>query len=117
MGLRTKGELGIPMITQPLYLALSTGSGCGWGVAGSSLSAELGNRTTTVDVRRRLDLQGSRTIDGTVFHPICNHEFNTELDCWGKVNIGYGFFEFDFTPESRINAERYDLIFAGSTWC
>ncbi len=63
-------------------------------------------------------MQGNgKLIDGTVVHTIANHEFGTQLNCWGKANIGYGFFEYDFTPESAINANRFDLILAGSSWC
>lgn len=101
-----------------LYLALSSGSGFGWGVAGTNLASELCGRYRAIDLNRHTAFVGRHDIPGKVFHTIVNTTFRTHADAWGEDgNFGYIFFENVLRPEYKVNAERYDRVFAGSSWC
>jgi len=88
-----------------MKVAMPTGNTHGWGIAGTYLSAELAKFPP---------------IDGVTLHSVAGHHFApTFSEAWGRINIGYCFFEseivaYRFIPEA---ARRWDYIVAGSSWC
>lgn len=97
-----------------LYLALIPGNYVGWGVCSRYLIKELGN-ITKVEVLDQNNCPNH--IDGEIFHTIGDHNLTRAMNITGEVNYGYTFFE-SILPENALeNAEQFDLVFAGSTWC
>lgn len=90
-------------------------SGFGWATCNAALVLELG---------KLVDLYGpaanpvliERDVD-VVFMPLADHDFNPVSPARGKVNLAYTFFEFPLGPNAAENAKKYDIVFAGSTWC
>ena len=83
------------------------GEGFGWGVCNKNLISELG---------KRIELCGPENAD-VVFMPLADHEFNPISPARGKINLAYTFFEYPLGPNAAANAAKYDIVFAGSTWC
>ena len=90
-----------------LHYAGQPGDGFGWGVCNANLIRELG---------KRCEIVGPDDAD-VVFMPLCNHEFDPLTPARGKVNLAYTFFESPLGICAQDNARRYDVVFAGSTWC
>ena len=89
-----------------LHYAGQPGQGYGWGTCNTHLRAELAKLVTLND--------GTANI---VFMPLADHDLNPATPARGEVNLAYTFFEFELGPNAAANAAKYDLIFAGSTWC
>ncbi len=58
-----------------------------------------------------------KKVTGILFNALTNVNFNPLFPHRGEVNVGYTFFEDSLTEISIENAKKYDLIFAGSSWC
>jgi glycosyltransferase involved in cell wall biosynthesis len=89
-----------------LHYAGQPGQGYGWGTCNTHLRAELAKLVTLNE--------GTANV---VFMPLADHDLNPATPARGEVNLGYCFFEFELGPNAAANAAKYDLIFAGSTWC
>lgn len=90
-----------------IHYSGALGGPYGWGVCGLNLTRELGKHA-------QMSNAGEADV---IFTPICDHDLNPALVVPGKVNMGYTFFESPLGPNAAQNAARYDIIFAGSTWC
>jgi len=97
-----------------LCLALSKGENFGWGVCSKYLRKELSKR---IPVTNAEDLPNGSTTNGNLFHALTDLEFNSITNLRGIRNFGYTFFENELTGKSVANAEKYDIVFGGSTWC
>jgi len=89
-----------------LHYAGQPGQGYGWGTCNTHLRAELAKLVTLNE--------GTANV---VFMPLADHDLNPATPERGEVNLGYCFFEFELGPNAAANAEKYDVVFAGSTWC
>ncbi len=82
-------------------------SGFGWATCNANLRRELGKHFQLVE---------SQTAD-ICFIPLADHDFNPVSPARGKINLAYTFFEFPLGQNAKANADSYDVVFAGSTWC
>ncbi|MBU2600073.1 glycosyltransferase family 4 protein [bacterium] len=101
-----------------LYLALESGEGYGWGVAGSYLIKEL-SKLTEVGLINQNTIKDFKTpsLPHDIFHGTRNETLLPQYPIQGKRNFGYTFFEVSLPPEAKKNSCFYDIIFAGSSWC
>jgi tetratricopeptide (TPR) repeat protein/glycosyltransferase involved in cell wall biosynthesis len=103
--------------SSPLYYAGQAGGGFGWGVCNRHLLVEL---SKLVEVRK-LDgsdpMFQSTELPGNLFMPLQGSALTPCSMARGRRNLGYLFFEDELTPESVENAQQFDVIFAGSSWC
>ncbi len=98
-----------------IYYGGQPGDGYGWGVCNRNLFRQLRKINGG---KRTFAGQFAGKLDGPLFMPIRDHDLNpVQPFCEGTKTIGYTFFEFELGPEAEKNAQRYDLIFCGSTWC
>jgi len=58
-----------------------------------------------------------QALPGDFFTPLQGHDFTPFSTARGHHNLGYVFFENELVPESVENARRFEMVFAGSTWC
>jgi glycosyltransferase involved in cell wall biosynthesis len=89
-----------------LHYAGIEGEGFGWGRCNHYLKRELGKLTELVD--------GDADV---CFMPIADHDLRPFSPARGKVTVGYTFFEYPLGNDATKNAQQYDWIFCGSTWC
>jgi glycosyltransferase involved in cell wall biosynthesis len=89
-----------------LHYAGQPGQGYGWGTCNTHLRAELAKLVTLNE--------GTANV---VFMPLADHDLNPATPARGEVNLAYTFFEFELGPNAAANAAKYDVVFAGSTWC
>ena len=88
-----------------MNVALPQGNAHGWGIAGNHLFEEIARLEPVPDV---------------TLHSMKNPDFSpTFPDQWGKINIGYCFFENDIEAYRHMAkaASEWDYIVAGSSWC
>lgn len=104
-------------MSSKLYLRFPTGSDYGWGVCGHFLSAELPTILPSQILADNDPLSSNTGLDGTVFGPLEGASLHPWFLCRGKKNIGYVFLEQELQKDAVREAEKLDLIFAGSTWC
>jgi glycosyltransferase involved in cell wall biosynthesis len=90
-----------------LHYAGTPGEGWGWGVCNANLLRELGERVELSDLA---DAQA-------LFTPLQDNDLNPLVEPCAPINVGYTFFEFVLGPNAAANAARFDVVFAGSTWC
>src|SRR5690242_6130610 len=90
-------------------------AGFGWATCNSSLVRELGKRCQLVSDKSHVTSHTS--LPDVVFIPLADHDFNPISNARGKVNLAYTFFEFELGPNAAANAKKYDVVFAGSSWC
>jgi len=88
-----------------LHYAGQPGQGFGWGVCNTNLRHQLSFLTELSDDA------------DVVFMPLADHDLNPATPARGKVNLGYCFFEYELGQKAAENAAKYDVVFAGSTWC
>ena len=99
---------------EPLNLALAKGKNFGWGVCSHYIEQELRKLGLPIQM---VDETSPAQLPGTVFHALADLGMNPLHPVRGACNVGYTFFENELTEQSRLNANNYDLILAGSTWC
>lgn len=90
-----------------LHYAGIPGEGFGWGVC---------NRNMILALKDRVELCDPDAAE-VVFMPLANHQFDPISTARGKINLAYTFFEYPLGPNAAANAAKYDIVFAGSTWC
>ena len=81
-------------------------SGFGWATCNNAMVREIGKHCELVS-------EGA----DVVFMPLVNHDLAPATHARGKVNLAYTFFEFELGANAVANAAKYDVVFAGSTWC
>jgi tetratricopeptide (TPR) repeat protein/glycosyltransferase involved in cell wall biosynthesis len=101
----------------PLYYAGQPGNGFGWGVCNRYLLAELSKLTDVRLLDSGNPLFHSQELPGDLFTPLQGFDFTPCSMARGRRNFGYAFFENELTPKSVENARRFDVVFAGSSWC
>ena len=101
----------------PLYFAGQPGSGFGWGVCNRHLLAELSKLLEVRPLDAGDPLCQSSELPGDFFTPLQGFDFTPCSPARGRRNLGYVFFENELTSKSVENARRFDVVFAGSTWC
>jgi glycosyltransferase involved in cell wall biosynthesis len=103
---------------ETLYLGLVEGQNYGWGVCSRYLIRELSQFT---DCRILNEADGSAqngNLEGKLFQALTGVDFFPMFEkARGRQNVGYTFFENELTAHSLENAQRYDLVLAGSSWC
>jgi glycosyltransferase involved in cell wall biosynthesis len=91
-----------------IYYSGAKGEGWGWGVFGESIARELA----------KLGMLTENAADADVaLIPLADHDLNAGSPVRAKVNLAVCFFEFELGPNAAANAAKYDVVFAGSTWC
>lgn len=101
-----------------LYLALIPGNYVGWGICSRYLIQEVSRLTETEVIDpSKIEEYRKKTSGSEIFHTIGDHNLTRAMDITGKVNYGYTFFENLIPDHAKKNAEFFDLVFAGSTWC
>lgn len=96
-----------------LYYLGKPSDGFGWGVCNTNLVAALKKHCDVVvcdDDRRN-------RFDAPVFAPIPDHSLKPGRPLKAPRVMGYAFVEEPLTDAAKVNAEKYDVIFAGSEWC
>jgi len=96
-----------------LHLALAKGKNFGWGVCSHYIEQEL----RSLGVPICMVDETSSDVAEAVLHALTDIDFNPLRTIRGSRNFGYTFFENELTEQTRVNATRYDLVLAGSTWC
>lgn len=100
-----------------LYYSGQAGSGFGWGVCNRYLMAELSKLAAVHPLDRSDPRFQSQALPGDLFTPLQGHDFTPFSPARGRHNLGYVFFENELVSKSVENARRFDVVFAGSTWC
>ena len=100
-----------------LHLALPTGTNYGWGLCGAYLRKELSSRVNLRDATTMTDQEWKHKVQGTCFHALEGATLAPWIPIRGERNVGYVFFENDLQMNALANANQFDLILAGSTWC
>jgi len=90
-----------------LHYTGSPGDGYGWGVCNANLIRELG---------QIVELTSPEEADA-VFMLLAGDDFDPFTPARAPLNVAYTFFESPLGPRAAENAARYDIVFAGSTWC
>ena len=103
--------------SSPLYYAGQPGSGFGWGVCNRHLLAELSKLVEVRHLDSSDPMFQSKVLPGDLFTPLQGAVFTPFSPARGRHNFGYVFFENELTSESVENARRFDVVFAGSSWC
>jgi glycosyltransferase involved in cell wall biosynthesis len=101
----------------PLYYSGQPGSGFGWGVCNRHLLLELSKLMNVRYLDRSDPMFQSKALPGDHFTSLGGHVFTPFSPARGRHNLGYVFFENELVSESVENARRFDVVFAGSTWC
>ncbi len=100
------------------YIGLVNGENYGWGVCSKYLIEELSKRQPIHVLNEADGSACNERLDGTLFQALTNVTFEPLFKkARGIRNFGYTFFENELTRQSVENAEQYDLIMAGSSWC
>lgn len=104
--------------TSKVYLGLVKGENYGWGVCSQNLIEEL-SKFQSVHVLNEKDGSACNGhLGGPLFQALTTVDFPPLFEkARGTYNFGYTFFENELTPSSVINAKKYDLVIAGSSWC
>jgi tetratricopeptide (TPR) repeat protein/glycosyltransferase involved in cell wall biosynthesis len=104
-------------IRDTFYLGLPTGENFGWGVCGAYLRKELSKKVDIINVDENSEILKSGKADGSLFQALSDINFTAMVNVRGKRNYSYTFFENELNDNSIENAKKYDLVFAGSSWC
>lgn len=91
-----------------IHYSGAKGQGWGWGVFGESIARELAKLGALTENAADADV---------ALIPLADHDLNAGSPVRARVNLAVCFFEFELGPNAAANAAKYDLIFAGSTWC
>ncbi len=94
-----------------IYYLGKPGDGYGWGVANSNLVRELSKLCEVV-----VDTSNRTKFDAPVFVPVPDHTLSPPRRIRAPYVMGYCFTEWPLGRNARINAQQYDVMFAGSAW-
>jgi glycosyltransferase involved in cell wall biosynthesis len=103
---------------EPLYLGLISGNNYGWGVCSRYLIEELAKKTKCQVLNEADGTAQNKNLNGKLIQALTSGDFFAMFEnARGTENYGYTFFENELTTHSVENAQKYDLVLAGSTWC
>ena len=103
---------------EPLFLGLVEGNNYGWGVCSQYLIRELSQLKNCHVINSEDGSANNPAIEGKLFQAITGIDFFPMFEkASGRQNIGYTFFENELNPTSIANANHYDLVLGGSSWC
>lgn len=91
-----------------IHYSGAKGQGWGWGVFGESITRELENLGVLTENAADADV---------ALIPLADHDLNAGSSVRAKVNLAVCFFESELGPNAAAHAAKYDVVFAGSTWC
>ena len=91
-----------------LHYAGQSGKGFGWGVANHYLKQE---------IARLVNLTEDPSEADVVVMPLLNHDLDPVSNARGRINLAYTFFESQLGTSAKKNADTYNVVFAGSSWC
>ena len=101
-----------------LFLGLRSGKNYGWGICSQYLTKELSALTKTQVLNEDDGSATNGRLPGKLFQGLTNEHFYPLFEhARGVHNYGYTFFENELSDASVKNANNYDLILAGSSWC
>ncbi|MCH8033226.1 MAG: tetratricopeptide repeat protein [Bacteroidetes bacterium] len=101
----------------PLYLGLSDAGNYGWGVCSNYLRSELTGKVIVKNVNASKINFPNERLPGYFLNAITSKSLKGLHDLRGIKTYGYTFFEDELTESSKINATKFDVILAGSSWC
>ena len=78
----------------------------GWGTFGAAMAREF----------KRAGVWAEREAADVIFQPLADNNF-TPSAALGKRNVAMSFFEFALGPDAKANADKFEAVFVGSTWC
>lgn len=78
----------------------------GWGTFGAAIVREF----------KRLGVWAERESADVIFQPLADSNFTPSAPL-GKRNVAMSFFEFELGPDAKANADKFETVFVGSTWC
>ena len=78
----------------------------GWGTFGAAMAREF----------KRAGVWAEREAADVIFQPLADNNF-TPSAALGKRNVAMSFFEFALGPDAKANADKFETVFVGSTWC
>ncbi len=78
----------------------------GWGTFGAAMAREF----------KRAGAWAEREAAAVIFQPLADSNF-TPTAPLGKRNVAMSFFEFALGPDAKANADKFETVFVGSTWC
>lgn len=78
----------------------------GWGTFGAAMAREF----------KRAGVWAEREAADVIFQPLADNNF-TPSAAFGKRNVAMSFFEFALGPDAKANADKFETVFVGSTWC
>lgn len=103
---------------QKIYLGMYGSPNSGWGVCSHHFEKQLSELIDLHILKSEDDTSANAMLDGIFFQAVNSAEFVPLFArARGTKNIGYTFFETELTPKSVENANQFDLMLAGSTWC
>jgi glycosyltransferase involved in cell wall biosynthesis/SAM-dependent methyltransferase len=109
-----KPETGV----NPFYLGLVQGDGYGWGVCSRYLIRELSKIRPVAVLNPDDGSDENGALPGMLFQALVNVDLDPMFPkARGERNVGYTFFENELTDRSKQNAQWYDRVLGGSTWC
>jgi len=107
----------LSMAAPTLFFAGQPGENFGWGICNQHLLDELSRRRPVVPLNDSDSRWNSTSLPGDLFTPLMDQDFEPATPARGRRNFAYTFFENELTERSVENARRFDLIFAGCSWC
>lgn len=78
----------------------------GWGTFGAAMAREF----------KRAGVWAEREAADVIFQPLADNNFTPSAPL-GKRNVAMSFFEFALGPDAKANADKFETVFVGSTWC
>jgi glycosyltransferase involved in cell wall biosynthesis len=103
---------------ETLFLGLRSGKNYGWGICSRYLIKELSALTAVHVLNEEDGSTNHGTLPGKLFQALTNeHFYPLHKNARGIQNFGYTFFENELSDTSVKNAQCYDRVLAGSTWC
>ena len=78
----------------------------GWGTFGAAMAREF----------QRAGVWAERDSADVIFQPLADNNFTPSAPL-GKRNVAMSFFEFALGPDAKANADKFETVFVGSTWC
>ncbi len=95
-----------------LFFCGQPGKGTGWGTCNTNLIRELSKLCDLELVEK----QPRAKLPGPAFVPIQDFKLTPLFEVQSEFTMGYCFTECPLDDDSRRNASKYALIFAGSSW-
>jgi glycosyltransferase involved in cell wall biosynthesis len=89
-----------------IFYSGQQGGPFGWGTFGAAMAREF----------KRAGVWAERDSADVIFQPLADNNFTPSAPL-GKRNVAMSFFEFALGPDAKANADKFETVFVGSTWC